>query len=888
MKNTSILLSALLLATQILVAQTEKSATPLPQNATPSPAGALAKEGQTQNSTRAVVVGISDYQTNGIPDLQFADRDAQAFADWLKSPAGGNVPPENMVLLLNEKATNGTFAGALDGLVDDCREGDVVIIYFSGHGDVEKKMIGQPGFLLCWDAPARVYMGGGAFGLNNLQTIISTLSEQNKARVVVITDACHAGKLSGNAIGGAQLTSANLARQFADELKIMSCQPNQYSIEGSQWGGGRGVFSFHLLEGLTGLADNDTNRQVSMFEIRQYLESTVPKETAPHQQLPFISGDPYAIVSQVDPGALATLRETKSGQGPALTVIKTKGFEESLLQGADSLLQLRYQAFQQALEKHQLLAPPDLCANDLYIQLIQEEQLKPLHNLMRRNLAAALQNDVQQAINALLDDDPYELNRWNSDPAKYAQYPRYLERAMELLGGEHYMYKPLKSKKLYFEGYLMAKNLSTLSGNPVARDSLRGAAKQKFLTALDLDPLAAYLYHAIGDLYFAQTPAKSDSVLVWCRKAEEAAPNWLTPMLEIAYEYLVTSNDARKAEPWVENAAQVRPESYLALERLSWLRQWQGRAEESKDISRQMIAQKPDLFNAYGTMAITLSRIEGDYVAAEAYARQAMALDSQITWAQEALIDALLKSGRVQAALEYLKRTTAQEVSILYRGTHFSYMAEAYFRLGDYARAIACADSMSRLNLGTTFYHVSARYWQGRALLAQGKTAEARQVFLEALELDPTINALFVCLYAWLGECARAEGKPDQAEKWLQKAVTFGFYGDGQDAPEPREEAHYLYGRLLLDQNRLPAAGEQFEQAVAVRRMGYWGEYGMALLAARNNEQALALDWVEKALNNLFPYPDMLRQEPLFSKIRPMKRFKELMAKRFPADWEKQ
>jgi hypothetical protein len=733
-----------------------------------------------------------------------------------------------------------------------------------------------------------VYMGGGAFILNNLQVIISTLSEQNKARIVVITDACHAGKLAGNAIGGAQLTSANLAKQFANELKIMSCQPSQYSIEGTEWGGGHGAFSFHLLEGLTGLGDNDGDGQVTLFEIGQYLQQNVPKETAPHKQLPFTAGDPYAVLAQVDAAALDTLRKAKSGQGPALTVIKTKGFEESLLQGADSLLQLRYQAFQQALEKRQLLEPPGVCANDLYTELIREEQLKPLHNLMRRNLAAALQNDVQQAINALLDDDPYEFNRWNYNPAKYTEYPRYLERAMELLGEEHYMYKALKSKKLYFEGYLLARSLGSRSDNQMSRDSLRDEAKNKFLAALHLDSLAAYLYFAIGDLYFAQTPAKSDSVLVWCRRAEEAAPNWLTPMLEIAYEYLVTANDARKAEPWIEHASQVRPESYQAQERLSWLRQWQGRVEESKTICREMMARKPDLFNAYATMAITLGRIEGDYAAAEEYALQAIALDSQFTWANEALVDAYIKSGRIQTALKNLKAGVTNNVTTYYRGTNYSYMAEACFRQGDYDRAIACADSMTRLNLSVSFYHVRALFWQARALLAQGKTAEARQVILHALDIDPTPNGLYVSLYAWLGECARAEGNPEEAERWLQKAVTYRFYGDGLDAPEPREEAHYLYGRLLLDQNRLPAAREHFEQAVAVRRMGYWGEYGMALLAARNNEPVLALEWVEKALNNLFTYPDMLLQEPLFSKIRPMKRFKEMMAKRFPPGWEKQ
>ena len=48
-----------------------KGATPIPtQNA----------KANTQNSTYAVVAGISDYQDKDIPDLRFAHKDAEAFA----------------------------------------------------------------------------------------------------------------------------------------------------------------------------------------------------------------------------------------------------------------------------------------------------------------------------------------------------------------------------------------------------------------------------------------------------------------------------------------------------------------------------------------------------------------------------------------------------------------------------------------------------------------------------------------------------------------------------------------------------------------------------------------------------------------------------------------
>ncbi|MBK9962809.1 MAG: caspase family protein [Saprospiraceae bacterium] len=138
-------------------------------------------ENQSKN-TYAVVVGISDYQDLGIPDLRFADKDAEAFANYLKSKAGGNLDADHLKVLLNEKATVAQFAMALDWLMEVVKENDQVILYFSGHGDVEKKTITQPGYLLCWDAPARVYLAGGALALPMFQDIITTLSAQKKLK----------------------------------------------------------------------------------------------------------------------------------------------------------------------------------------------------------------------------------------------------------------------------------------------------------------------------------------------------------------------------------------------------------------------------------------------------------------------------------------------------------------------------------------------------------------------------------------------------------------------------------------------------------------------------------------------------------------------------------
>ncbi len=52
--------------------------------------------------TYAIVIGISKYKN--IPSLQYADRDAQAFYDYLVSDKGLNIDSSNVALSINEDA----------------------------------------------------------------------------------------------------------------------------------------------------------------------------------------------------------------------------------------------------------------------------------------------------------------------------------------------------------------------------------------------------------------------------------------------------------------------------------------------------------------------------------------------------------------------------------------------------------------------------------------------------------------------------------------------------------------------------------------------------------------------------------------------------------------
>ncbi len=508
MTKTTFLFAALLLTAASFFAQTEKGARPISQSTN-----------QPINQTRAVVVGISDYQDPAIPDLRFADRDAEAFANFLQATAGGALPTDRIALLKNAQATAGKIIAALEWLIAESKAGDRAIIYFSGHGDVERVTKFQRGYLLAHDSPGTTYMAGGSLPVGFLSDVITTLSEAG-VQVVMISDACRSGKLAGSGNGGTQATSAALAQQFANEIKILSCQPEEFSLEGEQWGGGRGCFSFHLVDALTGLADANSDGSVNLLETGRYLEDVVPAQTAPHSQIPMTLGSKNTALAVVDQVTLADLHKRK--HAPTLSPIDAKGFEEMVLANLDTSVQQLYAAFTAAMERGDLMSPPGASANDYYGQLLNKPGIEKLKGLMTRNLAAALQDEAQVVINQLLRTDPQIVDDAFSAVARYDHLPAYLARAAGLLGEGHYMWRFLKAREYFFK----SKTCRKANYPELAPDSIFNLAQAMLDSALLFDDEAAYVWFEKGYLLFWNT-SDTRGMMECFEKASLRSAEWL-------------------------------------------------------------------------------------------------------------------------------------------------------------------------------------------------------------------------------------------------------------------------------------------------------------------------------------------------------------------------
>lgn len=454
-------------------------------------------------STYAVVIGISDYQN--VRDLKYAHKDATAFAEYLQSEAGGSVPGQNIKKFVNEEATAINIGDAFIWINQVAFEGDRVFIFFAGHGDVEALNEVENGLLLLHKAPASSYFafGNDYLPVYEVKKFMKTLSNK-KVDAILITDACRSGKLAGG-LSGNQRTSKALSEEWSNEIKILSCQPDELSQEGLQWGGGRGVFSYHLIQGLKGMADSNTDGVVKLKELEHYLVQNVTKETAPAKQTPSAFGNMDYTISYVDEETLASLKLKKEKEYQTFASVNVKGFAKTWFNKNDSSVYYHYSRFQKALLKGHILYPEKSSAYFYYKALQGNKELKDLERIMQRNLAAALQERAMKIIVPVLQGDEVEVTASELQNAANG-----LDKAIELLGKEHYMSKSMKARKYFLEAAAVTLYLENNT------DSIEYFSNISYIIKLlqksiELEPNAAYAYYGMG--YACDKGQKYDKAL---------------------------------------------------------------------------------------------------------------------------------------------------------------------------------------------------------------------------------------------------------------------------------------------------------------------------------------------------------------------------------------
>lgn len=220
----------------------------------------------------AVLVGVNAYlDENNYGRLQVCVDDVHAIRDAL---VAGGFDTERIQLLTDRSPlppTRNHILSALQATADATEPEDLLLFYYSGHGD---EYAGSS-YLVARDGMKNVLNRTG-LALADVREIVE--GAQARAKIIIL-DACHSGANLGK--GKVAMPPAFLRRVFEEAegmVVLSSCQQGELSYEWKAQK--RSVFTHYLLEALSGAADKDEKRFVTVQDANRYVVDGVKRWAA--------------------------------------------------------------------------------------------------------------------------------------------------------------------------------------------------------------------------------------------------------------------------------------------------------------------------------------------------------------------------------------------------------------------------------------------------------------------------------------------------------------------------------------------------------------------------------------------------------------------------------
>lgn len=610
--------------------------------------------------TFAMIMGISNYKY--IKPLTYADKDAEMFGNFLKSPAGGGLKEDDIYMLLNEQATLANFyAKGFQWLkVKKLQEGDRLFIYLAGHGDAIDE---DQFFYLAYDCnPAgdkNNYLVSGTIRMYDVKVKIQKEASKG-VEVYLVMDACRSNELPGGAEGQGFFNSA-ISEKKAGEIIMLATGAGQESLEDASIGNGHGLFTYYLVDGLNGLADNDGNKdnKITVEEIQKYVEKNVPsvaKERFKRKQDPYFccSENSSKVVSIVDPEYLKKWQELKIQQskaGNSFIPGKGKKYNFSL---ADTLLIESYNLFNSAVKDSRLTG---LNSAEYYYDLMAKKFPDNSYTIdAQSTLAVEFINFAQNKINLYLDcKDAVSIQKLRAQidvDEKTDEISTSFDRMEKVARQESYEVGQMLERAISF----------IMPDDPAFAKSLQGRMyffkargffgfgkrqvdiKQAFEYAYSAnvsEKNAAYVMHTLSSLHLENN--RMDSTIYYAYKAIETAPKWRYPYVTLAFAYKTLSkadsaikyyrkaielNDENadayvdlghfyyslskgdSAVAYYEKALQIEPSNSYANNNIGWVNFTKKNYDKAVTYFKRSIDANPKFINPYNGLAKTFFEIK--------------------------------------------------------------------------------------------------------------------------------------------------------------------------------------------------------------------------------------------------------------------------------------
>ena len=503
----------------------------------------------------AIVVGISKYKY--VRPLAYADKDAELFRDYLKSPGGGSMKDDNIFCLLNDQASNSNFWGkGFQWLkAKQLQKGDRLFIYLAGHGDAIDE---DQFFFLGYDCnPAgdkNNYLVSGAIQLFNLKKKIANETAKG-VEVFFIMDACRSNELPGGTEGQNFLSSA-ISEKKAGEILMLATGAGQESLEDASIGTGHGLFTYYLVDGLTGSADSigTPDNKVTYNEIQSYVDKNVPAvalQRFKRKQDPVFccTENSDRVISRVDQTYLQKWLKTKKqqtrGGGNSFTGIMEK---PARFATADTALIETYNNFYKAVKSNNITGRSS--AEEYFQQLNKKFPGNPYTLDAKSTLAVEYINVAQKKVDRYL-----ACGDEGSSKEKQANYEAAmnLEKAIAIV----------REDDADFANSLRNRMHLLKAGGDFGKDGMNGdiaIAFQNAYAALSIDKNGAYIQNKLAQLHLQNN--RTDSALYYADKATKTAPKWACALTTLALVQKAIDNTKKPDDKKNQAKKPVRKSSF--------------------------------------------------------------------------------------------------------------------------------------------------------------------------------------------------------------------------------------------------------------------------------------------------------------------------------------
>lgn len=801
-------------------------------------------------TTYALIVGISDYASTKMR-LNAADKDAQLLASFLLHSK--RVEEKNLTLLLNKEATSIAVNKAITAFSKiKFQPGDEAVIYFSGHGDIQKEKIKYKGYLLCHNVNIeRVYAGAaGTLSFERLNRVIDSIAKQ-KVQVHLMLDACHSGYTVNEE--GAKLLSESALLSFNNTIRFLSCGPEQRSYEDSILG--HGYFTYYLVKGLAGGADNlPSDNKINVDELNRFVKDKV-KMISKQKQSPSIkAADDDKVVVTVNDNAKNFVLENYISNPAFIAFTNVKSAAKGLFTSnpnsptnistptadtaatAQMLLLLKQAKYQEAvaffLQHKQANTVTENTLNEWKYAIIEILEVAPQKAV---NVVLAGKNNPPQAayfkaaaaqsalLASTLDTTDYGYNI-------YTLYAWYLEA-----------YAYLRSKD--FKNYNKAKALLTqaLQLEPNAAFVLHALglvaeyqnnyplAEQYFRQAIQLIPTWTYPRSSLGNCLKEQ--GKYGNAITVFNEVISLAPDFSWPYNNLANVYLELKNYKEAERLYNVSIAKDTLDVSIEFSNLGVIYEERKNLKLAETLYEQAIAKDSTNVQAYYNASNVYKKTKPEL--AEKILLTALRIEPFYSEGFTKLADYYINTSNRS---DWLKADSLYQQAITnnpFDAWANAGRAWALMKLKDTAAALPLfqkAITINPTNEEAIAYY--ARYLQNTEQFVQ-----AKPLFKKAL----TLNPYYLWPYECLSEMYVSLNKTDSAENILKQAITYF-----NQSPE----VYNLLGNMYYANGKYKEALVQYRKSVETDS-NFAAAYGnLAYAALENNSFTEATTLIKKANAN--------------------------------------